>query len=402
MSCRKAFEADIAAFLLDPGGPEWAELRGHYPRCPDCATEIRAWTELHTLLESGAPGPAAVEAGSAHPDEELLLQFEEHPERLASTQRQAVADHLATCRSCADELGALRRFDFARLEPAAPASMRQPRVSPLRLASLVRRVVLHPAFAYAVVLLLLYPTVAERFFPAPPPTGAPVAPTSSESPMAAHEEGERGARSHDKLEQRASPAETFETLANAGPQPEGNFAAERPLPAESARGPAVRSATQAAPRKSARDRLAGELLLADRPALDRRADLDPAVSEPEHRASRAQQLAQEALSPAAAGWSAVTLEPHAQAEIAAPSLGGGILLRVPVAGTSREGGTLQVRVLDSSGRREIRERVLVPTEAGHVEMRLPAAWVLIDTYRIELHTAAAHAEPAATFSLRVR
>jgi hypothetical protein len=73
-----------------------------------------------------------------------------------------------------------------------------------------------------------------------------------------------------------------------------------------------------------------------------------------------------------------------------------------VAGTLPEGGDVQVRVLDSSGRREIRERVPVPTNAQHVEIRLPAAWILIDTYRIELQVAAAQAEPAATFSLRVR
>ncbi len=71
MTCQKAFEIDLAAFLADATGPAFAELRQHYPQCDVCSAEVRAWTELHTQLEAGAGRP-----NGSHPAEELLLQFE--------------------------------------------------------------------------------------------------------------------------------------------------------------------------------------------------------------------------------------------------------------------------------------------------------------------------------------
>src|SRR5438034_11735632 len=137
MSCRRAFDLDLADFVASAGRPEWAEFRDHYPRCAECSAEVRAWTELHQLLDP--PG--------AHPAEELLLRFETERGRLPAAERRAVEEHLAHCRSCSDELAALRRFDFTALEPKAAAA---PRPS---FAERLRRLVLHPAFAYAIVLL---------------------------------------------------------------------------------------------------------------------------------------------------------------------------------------------------------------------------------------------------------
>ena len=50
MACRQATEIDLAVFLLEPGGPEWTEFRTHYPQCQACAAEVRAWTELQSML----------------------------------------------------------------------------------------------------------------------------------------------------------------------------------------------------------------------------------------------------------------------------------------------------------------------------------------------------------------
>ncbi len=57
----------LAAFVIDPRDPTWAEFREHYPTCPDCAGEVRAWTELHVELQSGEG------EGGSHPAKELLL-----------------------------------------------------------------------------------------------------------------------------------------------------------------------------------------------------------------------------------------------------------------------------------------------------------------------------------------
>src|SRR5437867_8153523 len=150
MSCRRAFDLDLADFVASSARPEWAEFRAHYACCAECSAEVRAWTELHLLLEPPA----------AHPAEELLLRFETEPRRLPTAERHAVEEHLARCPSCNDELAALRRFDFAALEPkAAVATAPAPAAS---FAAFLRRLVLHPAFAYAIVLLLLYPALEGR------------------------------------------------------------------------------------------------------------------------------------------------------------------------------------------------------------------------------------------------
>src|SRR5947209_19272899 len=134
MSCRRAFDLDLADFVAGSARPEWAEFRAHYARCAECSAEVRAWTELHLLLQPPV----------AHPAEELLLRFETEPGRLPAAERRAVEEHLAHCVSCNDELAALRRFDFTALEPkAAAAPAPAPRLS---LAERLRRLVLHPAF----------------------------------------------------------------------------------------------------------------------------------------------------------------------------------------------------------------------------------------------------------------
>src|SRR5437899_1641119 len=148
MSCRRAFDVDLADFVAGSTRPEWAEFRAHYARCAECSAEVRAWTELHLLLQAPA----------AHPAEAVLLRFETEPGRLPAAERRVVEEHLARCPSCRDELAALRRFDFAALEPKAAVAP-APRPS---FAERIRRLVVHPGFAYAIVLLLLYPALEGR------------------------------------------------------------------------------------------------------------------------------------------------------------------------------------------------------------------------------------------------
>lgn len=148
MSCGRAFEIDLAAFLEGGREGELADFREHYPTCAACSAEIRAWTELHLGLGGGPE--------SVHPTPETLLRLEDEPDTLPASTRRPIEDHVARCRSCRDELAALRGFAAPGREPSAARS-RSRGWSGL-LAGL-RGLVLHPAFAYALLLLVLTPTI---------------------------------------------------------------------------------------------------------------------------------------------------------------------------------------------------------------------------------------------------
>ena len=147
MSCRRAFEIDLAGFLAEPRADAFAGFREHYPRCAACAAEVRAWTELHLRLASGAP--------AGHPEPAKLLRYEDGGAALAAAERAALEAHLAGCASCRDELAALRAFDPAALGRPAAAGRRGPGAL---LASL-GRLLWHPAFAYALALLVAAPAL---------------------------------------------------------------------------------------------------------------------------------------------------------------------------------------------------------------------------------------------------
>jgi anti-sigma factor RsiW len=115
MSCRKALEIDLGAYLADPDHPQGAEFRAHYPGCAECSREVATWTRMETLMRAGGAPEE-----TAHLPSELLARFEEDPGALPAGLWQRTDEHLRTCRRCADRLAALREFDFAALEAAAP------------------------------------------------------------------------------------------------------------------------------------------------------------------------------------------------------------------------------------------------------------------------------------------
>ncbi len=147
MTCRETSTLDLAEFLARPTAPQFAAFRAHYPRCADCAAEVRAWTELHAAL-----------SGATHPSPEVLLQYEDG--RLPEADRDRLARHLATCAPCRDELRALAVFD----RDAAPAAARVVAIRLRRRLFRLPELVLHPALAYGLVLaLLFYPALRSRF-----------------------------------------------------------------------------------------------------------------------------------------------------------------------------------------------------------------------------------------------
>src|SRR5438132_9927828 len=352
MSCLRAFDVDLADFVASSARPEWAEFRAHYARCAECSAEVRAWTELHLLLQAPA----------AHPAEAVLLRFETEPGRLPAAERRAVEEHLPGCPSCRDELAALRRFDFTALEPkAAVAPAPAPRPS---FAERIRRLVLHPAFAYAIVLLLLYPALEGRF-PSP----------------ARHAAREDGKPAIEPLADKNAPA------GEVSPKP-----AEPAAPANGARSEErrfMRARKEAeAPALRESGRAGGE--------RDVEATAD-AYSVAQEKAERLYGKLDAAAEPA--GWK--ILAPSgagAPVDVAARELGAGLVLTLPVPEAARS-GTVEVRVLDARGGREMRERFARAAE--RVAMHLPAAWLTPGTYTAELRRLDAGPSSAEVFSFRV-
>ncbi len=145
MSCRRAYDIDLAAFLADPRDPAHGDFREHYPRCAACAAEVRAWSEVEGLLRPP----------EAHPAPEKLLAFEEDRDSLAPVERAALEEHVSQCASCRDELAALRGFEPGPAKAPAPA-----RGSALgALLAGLRSLLVQPAFAYGLALLFAAPTL---------------------------------------------------------------------------------------------------------------------------------------------------------------------------------------------------------------------------------------------------
>jgi hypothetical protein len=97
-----------------------------------------------------------------HPDPDAVLAYVDAPVTLAADLREEVGRHLATCRSCADEVRTLRRADLGRLVADVAAS---PAAARRRPARAIARVLWHPAFAYALVLALLLPILRDQLGP---------------------------------------------------------------------------------------------------------------------------------------------------------------------------------------------------------------------------------------------
>lgn len=404
MGCRRAYDTDLAEFVLNPSSSRWAAFRSHYAACPDCSAEVRAWTELHALLQGGGyPVLSGSESDLTHPTPERLLQFEQRPRSLPATERQSIGQHLAHCRSCTDEIGALRGFDFAASQQTAKLPRARRSVSLADLAAFVRRTVLHPGFAYAVVLLLLLPTVADRVRQGPS-DGYEPAPSSSDAAQASRSEfdehfDDRRRMEHAAAERRTSivqeegPSPAEQRLA-AGPRAKTHrFEQEAIGKLESApldvRRQAPTSPTAASPRQ--------------------RGYLSHTAPGATYRSRRAREeaAATTARAGAVAGDDAppgpvvTVLDPMTTVLIDAPRPGTRAALRIPVPPAARKQAPLEVRVVDAGGRRDVRERFPAATARLQVDMHLPASWLAAGRYRIEVR-AVASGTVLAAFALDVR
>jgi hypothetical protein len=366
MSCRRAFETDLIGFLADPRADVFADFRNHYPRCRACAAEVRAWTELEGHLRARAAG------APAHPSASLLARFDAAPEALEPQEREGLERHLAACPACRDELRALDAFAPERLGAAAPGPSFGRRLRE-RLAPL-GRLAWHPGFAYALLALVLLPTVyatvasrRELRLAAAPPAGEAEleAKTRRAREELALADSEWSAQAHEKPGPAAGAPRRTGEADRAASAPAGRLAVPE-APAAVAR---KRASREEAFARSGADALAGAIASGDASAVLR-------------------------------------LQMDRPVEVTAGEARGGLRLAIPLPPGLGEavGGELRLRVTEANGRRELRERLAVAPGATEVGASLPGDWLQPGLYGVELAPtgdAAGKAAPA-RYSFRVQ
>jgi hypothetical protein len=427
MSCRRAFDVDLAAFVHDARGPVWADFREHYLLCRDCSLEVRTWTELEIILQGGAP-PA-----TAHPAPEDLLAWAGEAAPLDPDYGRIVDYHVASCLPCADEIATLRAFDFAGLEAdGATAAIVAEAVGAANGRSVVAdatRAAAEPAFADAVVVAVDPLMCGPGDAPAAPDRehggaggGPPVSEVAVATPAAGFAGPGAAVFPEDASEPVAAPAAAAVAAVDPlvrprrgvrvllhpvlgaalvlvlalgalwlGPLqrlPLGRLAGAavqqvrvavatvgEPTSAFDPEAEVVRVLRVEAPRTdpgSSAPALAGE----DRTRAS--TEVGPAVAtsvpdtgEPATGTNTSEDL-----------WALARLDEARPLEIVAAQLDAGLELEVPVPLTVRAGAVLQVDVRGTATR-EIVERLPFPG-AREVAVRVPSAWLVPGSYEITL------------------
>lgn len=371
-------------FLADPHGATFRSFREHYPVCAECAAEVRAFTELQAWLG----------ASEEHPGPRELLAFRDAPGSLAAQLRARIADHLDRCESCRDELRALEGF---RAE-AAPAHTLSPSGA-LAVLERLRRLLWHPALAYALVVLLLVPLVADRL-------EEPLAPLASPGVVEEHAPPEE--RITGVAEPEALPlGKASETLDPSEPD-------ELALPEISPDlGQEALTSRMDAPERE-RVGETGALERKSSPSQDLPAPAEQQLPPPgpSEKATlpEFQERAESFARPSSALESATPRElsgrarASAQRELAVPrpeaalageperfraqpgpgplayrEEAGLLIVRIPVPPLA---GELRVRVRRADGRGELVEHVR--SEAAQAEIRVPASWLGAGRHRVEV------------------
>lgn len=393
MSCRRSLEVELSDFLRQPATPAFDAFRDHYPRCAECSAEVRAWTELHERLATGGAAPDT--HPGTHPDVEQLVRYE----RLGRQERSAVDAHLAGCPACREELAQLQSFDPARLAALASGPEAAHEAGGLRrFLEGLRGVLWHPAFAYALVGLLLFPAIYRSVAPRPAPV---------EEALLLSEAGPLS-------EADAVAVEPLPSLEADEPEPVPRAEAERLVQAAQAAPTVAEKSAVPAPAElnlaramRHREPLA-DVEEAPAGAPGRReivaSDANEAEGAPLQRRGASRTRAFAAKSIARADTEQVRLEPDRMVEVAVAGKTAELVLRAPVPDAS-PGGRGELRIVSASGRRELREQGSVPPPSPGVrEFRagVPSAWLRPGVYRIELVFPDDPETPPSKFTLRVR
>ncbi len=404
MSCRRAFDIDLAGFLDEPRAEPFDAFRAHYPRCVPCAAEVRAWTELHEQLGT-----------ARHPNPEALAGYAELP----AAERVAIDRHTAQCPACREELRLLDVFDASALAQPSVA-VPEPRERNGWMQALAR-ILWHPAFAYGMAVLVVVPLLWRTQAPG---RFADVAPLARVVELEELEQG-RSDSGRAKLAQ-ASPSRRL-TAATVAPQRdakgdagEESVAASTtsvPVPAvEIAEASAALPANEfeepkapTAPRsefvalRSAPQRVEAAVLAQPQlAAAEQRKSAEPVFEAAGAdalglRAAAGRRVAESGSAGAAfADSEPAHALPNPLAAIVLAAAPEQVSVRLPVlAGVRR---SVEVVVSDAAGVRALRQRAEAAPERGEVAIELPRAWLSPGQSRVELRDGAA---PVRVFSLTV-
>ena len=272
---------------------------------------------------------------------------------MPESDRRGVARHLATCAPCRDELRALAAFDRDSARAARPAVVERKTWFRMREWT---RLVLHPALAYGLLLaLLFYPALSRREH------------KGTYAPMPSR---------HDRLD---APSRD-----------------ERAVPSEQERVDARRRLAAQAPETT---RFAAKQRAPETPPASAPAASGPADAREPAREADSNQLAGLAKAKRTAEETVALLRGRARTQLEVADQAGEVTLRAAVRSELGAKGSLEVRVFDVNGDREVRERI-APV-SGHVDMRVPRAWLVPGTYRLEVRTAGEGIEEDA-FDFEVR
>ncbi len=401
MSCRRSLEIELPEFLAEPGAAAFDGFRDHYPRCAECAAEVCAWTELDAQLAAGGGG-----AGGAHPESEQLARYEALP----AGERAGLDHHLAGCPSCREELRQLRAFSPERLAEQVRAPLREGRGRTRRALGSLGRLVWHPAFAYAIAGLLLFPALWWNLESTPMRiASAPARDDDAGGLFAAAKPAVRElARARSSTPGQAVRSESVVMEMDAVDEDEAaeSFAVRSKLAAEESKSEAQYRVVAKASR--ARNVPAGAFAGADAPAeakLERlHVEAEPRIARLEDR-RRLDEVVAQRRDPA--GELAVRLSPGATIEVEVPADVGFLRLLIPVPADQSDAAVAGLRLASADGRREMRERAALPAAsppraagavllaaeqaasapqaaATEIEWRVPRGWLVPGVYRVEL------------------
>lgn len=348
MKCRRAFDADLTAVVR--GESADAGFAEHLVTCADCAAEVRVWEELDALLRAGAP------SGTDHPEPETLAAFVDAPAMLAAAARVSLEGHLAACRICADEVESLRRFDQIGTAAAIPPREENP-VEAAAPRSGIARVLWHPAFAYALVAVLLVPLVRQQIAHGPEASRIAATPKEAEAPVAQPAAPPPPPGRAEQVAKNAAPAEGPPVLAD---RPVGQMMERRrqePEQAPAAAAPEVRA------------------------KLERDDEGAPPLSGLAGRAGGAADTASARAPGATAPPVVIDLGSNEPTLASSAFADRPVRLRV-VAPSDLGPGSLAVWVRDRGGTREIATRVAFRADAIVVE--IPAGWLVPGEYVVTL------------------
>lgn len=167
-NCTRMSQVALDELVRDPESRDWEDLRAHAVNCPSCSAEMTDWLRMGTVLRGMRD-----EAETIHPSEDDLLRFHLHRELLSEVERGEIESHLERCRSCTEELSAADTFDFSLIDRSNEPSPGVAKAHRVGSSGAIRsgvwravtRVVLHPAFAYAIALVACASAIRQAYFP---------------------------------------------------------------------------------------------------------------------------------------------------------------------------------------------------------------------------------------------